>query len=690
MKCQFLPGAIHLVLPACTLILCGTVWSLGTLYAQSPFDVGGAAAADDTETDADDAEKTDSPLDKLIAAEQDPLVLAIVQSRPTTPAQWIYDVRSLVNLRRYEISREYLKEFLAALPDASTLADIQAQFGSALFLRITRLAELQPEGKQVADAVMQAAADRLQDATRLSALVDQYLAAAAPERRKVLAELIKSGAAAAAPLIQVLADDSRAADHGAVRSALVALGDEAARPVMTSLASDNAALRLRAMQILTDLKSLDAVPFVLPFALAEPPDPAADNAQALLRAALGQVPSRAEASRYLAQRIDNYLAGAAPGPVDQNDDVTLWIWDVAQQAPRQQTMPSADASFLSAALLANARHRLDPSDPEGRLLQLATGMELAKRLNGYGRPLTEELGTIFQDATAADTQTLEAVLTLAQKQQMEGAAVAAIELLARTKDAQLLGTDDGKPSLLAQALLSPHARVKAAAAHAIMDLDPASAYPGSSYLPEVLGYLSASGGHRRVLVGHPRREQSLQLAGYFRVLGFEVDSCQRGRDVMLQAVSNPDYSFILLHDAIDRPGYRELIQMLRHDQRTGQLPVGLIVREENAESAEWFARTDALTLDLAPPQTQADVALDTRRLLSLSGRSVMTEDEKLAHARFALSALSQLRARPREVLVLQSDGLGRTAGAGAGGPAVDCPSGPTAGSAGHASRSARC
>ena len=75
-----------------------------------------------------------------------------------------------------------------------------------------------------------------------------------------------------------------------------------------------------------------------------------------------------------------------------------------------------------------------------------------------------------------------------------------------TQDAALVQSTDGQPRLLVRALLDPHRRVQFAAARAIMKCDPQSSYPGSSHLPDVLGYLSASGGRRRVLIGDPRAD----------------------------------------------------------------------------------------------------------------------------------------------------------------------------------------
>jgi hypothetical protein len=99
---------------------------------------------------------------------------------------------------------------------------------------------------------------------------------------------------------------------------------------------------------------------------------------------------------------------------------------------------------------------------------------------------------------------------------------------------------------------------------------------------------------------------------------------------------------LLIADSIDRPDFRELVQVLRHDHRTADLPIGILVREGNARAARRFAESDALTLDFPPPQNREDVVADLERLLRAAGRQLMSADERQRHAVFALDALANL------------------------------------------------
>ena len=83
--------------------------------------------------------------------------------------------------------------------------------------------------------------------------------------------------------------------------------------------------------------------------------------------------------------------------------------------------------------MAEQLHKIDPANTDFLVMYLATGLEVAKRLNGYNRPLTDDVGAIYQDVTAADAELLEAVLQKAMDEEMPGAAIAAIDVLGQTK-----------------------------------------------------------------------------------------------------------------------------------------------------------------------------------------------------------------------------------------------------------------
>ena len=232
-------------------------------------------------------------------------------------------------------------------------------------------------------------------------------------------------------------------------------------PLIATLQASNDDLRVQVIDVLAQLQAKSAVPYLLSFVLAPTNKPGPGEsavvdqrvsaaARQMITNVLGAVPSRDAAEQFLTRRLDEYLAGTAPGLVDQNNQVTVWEWDESQKLLLQRTMPADDAAFLAAAQAAQQRYQIDPSCADYQQMYLATALEVAKRITGYDRPLTPQAGPIFHAASIVSPAVLEDVLRLALKRNMQGAAVAVIDLLGATANGELLKSSDGKPRLLAQ------------------------------------------------------------------------------------------------------------------------------------------------------------------------------------------------------------------------------------------------
>ncbi|MHB8952270.1 MAG: HEAT repeat domain-containing protein [Pirellulaceae bacterium] len=603
----------------------------------------GIAAPGDTDPESPEPK----PVAPEAPPETDPFVLGILAVKPTTPEQWLQDIRALIELNRPQLAKEYLASFSESLPPAAELAKLQARFGSALFMQLSSLESLQPEGGNVAKAVMQAADAQRRDGQRLTDLVNRLGDPQAGVRRLATADLVQAGPLAVPILIQALADPTRAGIQSAVIRTLQAIGSSAVDPLIVTLEARDPNLVVAAMRVLGSLKARKAIPFLMAPAWAEDSDAAVREAAGkALEEIVGSIPTQHESSVFLTQQLDSSLAvaGTIPGTVDEQSQVTLWVWDAEQQIPIERTLPVADASLLNAARIARQLYRVAPAQENHRILDLTMSLEVVKRQEGYDRPVTVPGMPVPAEAAQAGPAILEKVLEMAVARKLYGAAIAATDLLGETGDVSLVQSTDGQPRLLTKALLNPHRRVQFAAARAIMKLDPQSTFAGSSHLPEVLGYLSTSGGRRRVLIGDPRAQVARTLAGYFDELGFDVDTELAGRELVLRAFDSPDYVFVLLGDAIDRPAYRELVQILRNDPRTADLPIGILARDLNQQSAQQLAESDPLTLAFPPPQTREDVAVDSQRILQAAGRRLVSADERAREASFALDALATLAA----------------------------------------------
>ena len=324
-------------------------------------------------------------------------------------------------------------------------------------------------------------------------------------------------------------------------------------------------------------------------------------------------------------------------------NVTLWVWDAEQQAPIERTLSAADASFANAARIAQQLYRVAPAQGDHRIMRLATALEIAKRQEGYDRPLTASAAPVVTEAAQAGPGNLEQVLDLALDKKLYGAAIAAVDLLGDTQDVSLVQSSDGQPRLLVQGA------AESASARSVRG---GAGDPEAGSAQHLRGQQSLARG-ARIPVGQWRSAACLDrrsARGSGSDTGRRIStSWDLMRTPKSEAVrwrcglSTARITCLrLIGDAIDRPAYRELVQILRNDPRTADMPIGILVRDVNERAARRLAESDALTLAFPPPQTREDVDADTQRMLQVAGRRLVSADERFREASFALDALATL------------------------------------------------
>ncbi len=629
----------------CCLIVCVPAFA----WAQPVDPFGGGAPVDPSDpfggptTPAAPSTGTAVPKTLTPATKEDPVVLAIRESNPTTPVELTRAMQAMMNLGRPDVAKEFLTKLLATKPDQNALVAIHDEFGSALFIRLSRYKPLQPEGGQLSKDTLEAAYNYSRDPARLKSLADQVNDSSPTTRGVAVSELKRAGDAAVAPLVQILADPRRAAEHPAARQALVQLGSVAIEPLIGVLEAPDEALRAQVIDVLGRLRAHQALPdLVHPYA-AETSDPAVRKAAegAMLRI-VGHTPSAYEAEQYLNRRVKSLLAGEAPRKIDLQGMIELWHWDAGQNMSVPQQYPASAGTLLAATRAARALYSLAPENTEYRRLYLTVSLESAKLIAGLDAPLPRGDGTAFAEASAAGVAVVEDVLSHAIHSNHTPAAIGAAEVLSEIGGDEQVFSEDGRQRPLALALSHSDRRLRNAAAQAILNIDPQQAYPGDSELVDQLAHSIRSRGERAVIVAHPRREHSQVLTGILAQMAMTGDTATTGRELFLMASKGPDYDYLLISDAISQPDANELVQMLRRDPRTAKLPIGLISRQENYQRMQRLAAQYSLTEAFAFPYDAEGLAYVIRQLSGLAGQSIVPPDVKLQHASAALDRLLYL------------------------------------------------
>ncbi|MEE8450793.1 MAG: hypothetical protein V3R99_02730 [Thermoguttaceae bacterium] len=571
---------------------------------------------------------------------EDPAVLALLETNPTTPAELARAASILADLERPDLGKQMLAKILAAGLNDSQWDALAEEFGTPMFSGMAANREMLPEAKRVADAVLAAVLRRLQDPKRVARLIGQLQDASPDARQEALAGLMEARGAAVAGLLAVLSDTARAAEHPTVRSALARMGSEAIGPLLDILEHADPVLATQAIDVLGTMNAKSASIHLLRPYLSPASDTAMrDAAEAALLKLVGRLPTESVAVRLLTDRANAYFNRKQPVRTDVEGQVELWRWDAEKQQCVARRVSAEDAALAMAARLARDAHLLAPEDAQVRQLYLASMLEAAAYERGLDEPSTEGDAT-EAEAIRAGTGAIENAMRYAIAVDHPVAAAEAARILGKHGDAEELLYRGAEAVPLVRAMEHPDRRLRLAAAEAVVVLKPTEPFAGSSRVPRTLAYFAATGGVRRALVGGPNRERARELVGLLATRGLEVDTAVTGRELIRLAAASPDYELALIDVSIDGPTANILLQQLRHDRRTATLRVGLLAAHDRFERAEQIARRDPMTLAFYRPLDNQAIGWQVDRLATLAPRTFVDHAARQQQAGLALELLA--------------------------------------------------
>jgi hypothetical protein len=574
---------------------------------------------------------------------EDPAVAAVLSRKAATPPEWARAAKDLAELGRPDLGRQFLKQMIDAKLSDQQLADLADQFGTGMLLSMATREEMLPEARQLADAILAAVNRSLQDPARIAELIGQLQDPSAQQRLRALTDLGQAGSAAVGPLVAVLTEQGRAAEHAAVRAALAELRSDAVDPLVGLLEASNPRLVTEAIRILAQMGAKQAGIYLLRPCCSQTSEPEVRaTAAAALKAWYGSTPTKPEALRLLRERAKAYFDHKQPIKGGVDGRVQLWRWDENNKQCVPKSYPADEAACAMAARLARDAYALAKEDPQIRLLYLTTMLEEAAYEAGLDEPLPDGQGTATAKAADFGAGVIEDLLQHAIAGDHVPAATAAARILGRIGTADELLRQAAQPAPLVRAARHPDRRLRMAATDAVIRLQPAGPFPGSSYIPQSLAFFAASSGTRRALVAGPSTEDSRRLAGWLAGLGFEVDTAVTGRELGRLASQKPDYELALIDAAIDRPPVDFLLQQLRHDCRSATLRVGLIARSGQLGRADRVARRDPLALAFSRPHSDESFAWQIEQLRALEPRALVDHAQRQRQAAEALDRLVEL------------------------------------------------
>jgi CheY-like chemotaxis protein len=596
-----------------------------------------AATRDAKSTEPADAKPADVP-------PENPAVTALLETKPATPLDCLRTAKVLIEFDREDLAKSFLKKAMDAKLEPPQLIALGEQLSTATILDFASRPKLQPEGKQLADAVMAAIEARQKDSRRIDGLVRQLQDPSPEKRVEAVVGLQESRDAAINPLVQVLADPARAVEHANVRAALVELGRIVRGPLTAIVEQGDPKLAVQAIEVLGTLQDARIDLCLLTPCWSEKNEPAMrEAAAAALKRLTGRVATRDEAVWLLTDAARGFFERHNLGENDAGRQ--LWHWDAVNRLCTATVCTPETIARARAARFAADAYVLSPDDPRVRTLYLATMLEAASYDNGLDRPLDAKHPAVVE-ATRYGVKMVEELLRYSMAYDHPAAAAAASRILGQIGKAEELLYQDATVTPLVAAVQSRHRRLRLAAVEAIVRLQPTNPFAGASYIPRALGFFAASRGARSVLVACPNLADVQNMAGMLAAAGYEAEVSTSGRELLIQASRSPDCELAIIDAAIARPEIGALLQQLRHDPRTAQLRVAIVARSGYFAKAEREANLDPLSKAFARPHDQKVFDWQLNQLTALAPEDFVSFQTRQQQAAAALDLLADITRSP--------------------------------------------
>lgn len=508
----------------------------------------------------------------LPAQETPPPVPGVLAREPQTPAETFDAAVTMLQLARPELARQYLQNFLATMPDDATMLALREKHGSTVFVQLSRNNALQPFGGQALDLLNKAAVTQLNNPEFQQSLLKD-LNGTPRQRSAAVSTLRALEGHGVALLVKRIGEGVSADEEERLIVSLLDLGDRVVPAMEAALLSPNGRVQLAALEILGRKKSESSLLKILALAY----DPATDKATqdaAKRTAATLLYDSPDKANQITGFRLVDQLVGQAlplfRHSTEEESTAIVWSWDDAADTVAEHTVRTSSAALYLGELWARRALAINPDHPQAQTLLLGFLMQRDVEQAGWDQPIPEGPGTAHDLALATGPQLTSDTLSLGLDNNNSAAVVVSLHALSQSGSRTKLLTA-GSPVL--KALDSSDPRVQFAAANTIMQLDPATHFPGAGQVVQILARTLDADPQPASVVIDPNQERGATFAGVLTSLGYAprlAPTGQRGFDV---ASSHGNIELAIVHLNTVRWELTQTIANLRTDPRTAGVPI---------------------------------------------------------------------------------------------------------------------
>ena len=498
---------------------------------------------------------------------------------PKTPDEFVQAIVQTVDLARPNLARNYLDRLLESELTDEQVLGLRDKFGGAVFLLLSGIPELRPAITTFVDRMNKIAERRARDAGYINGMIAK-LQGTPEERAQAIVDLEYAGAVAVPYLLQVIQSEQRAKEHDTIFDVVARMKGRAVPVLVAALDASDIRFRAHVATMLGNSGDQRAVSALWYPAFAEseamPVKIAARMALAkLLRVRPIELEALSEASagiRLLKLARQNFRQETLPQP-EEDGKVKVWQWDPRSSLVTLQVLNPQEASDIQGFRYARAALNLSPDAREVQTLFLA--LALSRDLKGlaWNEQYRNGPGTAYDLALSAGPEVVGDVVVESLSSGRPQTAVVALKVLEQIGTAAQLRGVGAKTSPFLQALNFPDNRVQFAAAAAILQVDPATPFMGSSRVIAVLQRAINNEVPPRAVVARSDIEKASVTGGIFGQLGYATDVVTTGRECFKIASERVDVQLIVLHPSLVDWPLLQTLANLRADARTASIPI---------------------------------------------------------------------------------------------------------------------
>jgi CheY-like chemotaxis protein len=538
---------------------------------------------------------------------------------PKTAPEYWRAARFEIRIGNYELAAERLKGLLALNPDSKTLYDLiengplGSEKGMAQLLELRKVPKwsttprVDKEAKANIETLIKKVTAAIEAEIGRPERIKQFaLALSGPPEESAFAlnELKRVGKAAVPVMTTLLADPSLSAEsRNGIISAIPQLGEETVPGFIAFLPAANQPTRIQVLTALRqryDFRTLskradtDLVPMIWYLIGKSDRDGQLPTlGKEILRAALLRDVDRDTDPELrkpqaqltlIAQQFADGTSNLAQIAGDSSGEAvhSIWIWDGTTVKETKVTRETAAEAYA----LRYSRWALDLQTDYAPAQQvfLSTAINAVARRQGGEKPLVVIAPELQAALSTASYDLLANILEDAIRKNKTPVVLSVTRTLGERAEARAIRPTivDGRiarPALLVRALDYPDARVRFAAADAILRIPGQPIHGRADQVVKVLGAaLTAEPleGTKKALLGDSDVDRAHAVASLLQRVGFQTEVVSTGRMMMRRLQDKGDFDLVLIDRHLANPMLRDLLPQLRADFRTQGLPVMVI------------------------------------------------------------------------------------------------------------------